>query len=227
MQQDKICCAGNRPAPLSNFKLLQIRCGAGEGTRTPDPIITNDVLYQLSYTGAVGAAISTGWRGRKGLFSRLVRSFGLDGFCPFRPPPRRSRSRSGGRDRTVRTRAEDLGLRDVLPAGRPWPTISGSIASVRPPSSGSWGAFPAQRVEAAAIVADRPPVGCNRMAVVAHPLRAARRGDRARQPAAHDLVRRAFAPLDRRHRGQNARVRIRLDQVADRAARRGKSSAAM
>lgn len=30
--------------------------GAGEGTRTPDPIITNDVLYQLSYTGTVGGA---------------------------------------------------------------------------------------------------------------------------------------------------------------------------
>ena len=29
-------------------------CGAGEGTRTPDPIITNDVLYQLSYTGHGG-----------------------------------------------------------------------------------------------------------------------------------------------------------------------------
>ena len=27
--------------------------GAAEGTRTPDPIITNDVLYQLSYTGPV------------------------------------------------------------------------------------------------------------------------------------------------------------------------------
>lgn len=27
------------------------RSGAGEGTRTPDPIITNDVHYQLSYTG--------------------------------------------------------------------------------------------------------------------------------------------------------------------------------
>ncbi len=27
--------------------------GAGEGTRTPDPIITNDVLYQLSYTGTL------------------------------------------------------------------------------------------------------------------------------------------------------------------------------
>lgn len=30
---------------------IQKRNGAGEGTRTPDPIITNDVLYQLSYTG--------------------------------------------------------------------------------------------------------------------------------------------------------------------------------
>lgn len=26
-------------------------CGAAEGIRTPDPIITNDVLYQLSYSG--------------------------------------------------------------------------------------------------------------------------------------------------------------------------------
>ncbi len=30
---------------------LSEKNGAGEGTRTPDPIITNDVLYQLSYTG--------------------------------------------------------------------------------------------------------------------------------------------------------------------------------
>ncbi len=27
--------------------------GAAEGIRTPDPIITNDVLYQLSYSGTV------------------------------------------------------------------------------------------------------------------------------------------------------------------------------
>ena len=27
------------------------KSGAAEGTRTPDPIITNDVLYQLSYSG--------------------------------------------------------------------------------------------------------------------------------------------------------------------------------
>ena len=27
------------------------KSGAAEETRTPDPIITNDVLYQLSYSG--------------------------------------------------------------------------------------------------------------------------------------------------------------------------------
>ena len=30
--------------------------GAAEGTRTPDPIITNDVLYQLSYCGFRGGS---------------------------------------------------------------------------------------------------------------------------------------------------------------------------
>ncbi len=28
-----------------------MRSGAARGTRTPDPVITNDVLYQLSYCG--------------------------------------------------------------------------------------------------------------------------------------------------------------------------------
>ena len=32
--------------------------GAAEGTRTPDPIITNDVLYQLSYSGAVALRLA-------------------------------------------------------------------------------------------------------------------------------------------------------------------------
>ena len=27
------------------------KCGAARGIRTPDPVITNDVLYQLSYCG--------------------------------------------------------------------------------------------------------------------------------------------------------------------------------
>ena len=30
--------------------------GAARGTRTPDPVITNDVLYQLSYCGEPGRA---------------------------------------------------------------------------------------------------------------------------------------------------------------------------
>jgi hypothetical protein len=29
----------------------QLRSGAARGIRTPDPIITNDVLYRLSYCG--------------------------------------------------------------------------------------------------------------------------------------------------------------------------------
>jgi hypothetical protein len=38
--------------------------GAAEGTRTPDPIITNDVLYQLSYSGPLLGAAIQGWAGR-------------------------------------------------------------------------------------------------------------------------------------------------------------------
>ncbi len=37
--------------------------GAAEGTRTPDPIITNDVLYQLSYSGtSLGPLPRGAWR---------------------------------------------------------------------------------------------------------------------------------------------------------------------
>ena len=42
--------------PLPNFELARWRAarrltqaGAGEGIRTPDPLITNQMLYQLSY----------------------------------------------------------------------------------------------------------------------------------------------------------------------------------
>ena len=38
--------------PLRSLGFLE-KDGAAEGTRTPDPIITNDVLYQLSYSGLV------------------------------------------------------------------------------------------------------------------------------------------------------------------------------
>ena len=36
--------------PMSIFIFFR-NSGAAEETRTPDPIITNDVLYQLSYSG--------------------------------------------------------------------------------------------------------------------------------------------------------------------------------
>jgi hypothetical protein len=37
------------------FRSVQTRYGAARGTRTPDPVITNDVLYQLSYCGGPSA----------------------------------------------------------------------------------------------------------------------------------------------------------------------------
>ena len=47
--------------------------GAARGTRTPDPVITNDVLYQLSYCGFKDlAAIGAG--GRCGLGAAAKRS---------------------------------------------------------------------------------------------------------------------------------------------------------
>jgi hypothetical protein len=33
----------------------ELSFGAARGIRTPDPVITNDVLYQLSYCGLGGA----------------------------------------------------------------------------------------------------------------------------------------------------------------------------
>ena len=52
----------------SDKKSLQIRRADGE-TRTPDPIITSDVLYQLSYVGA-GLQSSPGGFGRRRLSRR-------------------------------------------------------------------------------------------------------------------------------------------------------------
>ncbi len=36
---------------LLNSRLCLTDCGAGEMNRTPDLLITNELLYQLSYTG--------------------------------------------------------------------------------------------------------------------------------------------------------------------------------
>jgi len=39
-----------------NLMIVLEKDGAAEGTRTPDPIITNDVLYHLSYSGQLAGA---------------------------------------------------------------------------------------------------------------------------------------------------------------------------
>ena len=50
MQQHKSAISTQFPKVGFCRKVLE-KDGAAEGTRTPDPIITNDVLYQLSYSG--------------------------------------------------------------------------------------------------------------------------------------------------------------------------------
>ena len=42
------------PAPGAELTAPAALCGAGEETRTPDLLITNQLLYQLSYTGKAG-----------------------------------------------------------------------------------------------------------------------------------------------------------------------------
>ena len=44
-----------------NISVNSFLIGAGDRTRTYDPIITNDVLYQLSYTGVGPAFITGSW----------------------------------------------------------------------------------------------------------------------------------------------------------------------
>jgi hypothetical protein len=41
----------NRRALAWVWRLRANKCGAANRTRTCDPVITNDVLYQLSYCG--------------------------------------------------------------------------------------------------------------------------------------------------------------------------------
>src|SRR5690606_35921470 len=57
-RQSRRRAATTKKAPLARG--LCRGSGAGDRNRTYDPIITNDVLYQLSYSG--GAADSRGWR---------------------------------------------------------------------------------------------------------------------------------------------------------------------
>ncbi len=48
--------------------------GAADRTRTYDPIITNDVLYQLSYSGLPMRVLAPGVHAEKGYLSGTVSS---------------------------------------------------------------------------------------------------------------------------------------------------------
>ena len=51
----KTCCAANRVRRLpENSFYCSSFSGAGEGIRTPDPLITNQMLYRLSYASNSG-----------------------------------------------------------------------------------------------------------------------------------------------------------------------------
>jgi hypothetical protein len=49
----KTCCAATRVCP-NRRKFVSLFPGAGEGIRTPDPLITNQMLYRLSYASSSG-----------------------------------------------------------------------------------------------------------------------------------------------------------------------------
>src|SRR5262245_40673928 len=63
------------PRPTFSFTISGLSGGAARGIRTPDPVITNDVLYQLSYCGN-GAVITGGGQ---------ISKQGLTGCCAPSP----------------------------------------------------------------------------------------------------------------------------------------------
>src|SRR6056297_331336 len=89
-------------------------CGAGDRTRTYDPIITNDVLYQLSYTGTRGAAIAP----RAPLWKRYFSAFS-SGLSP-------SSSTISASTTSFSASDSSLSSNDLSSSA---PTISGSIST--------------------------------------------------------------------------------------------------
>ena len=65
------------PIPIVNCYLLFVNCtGGGEETRTPDPLLAGQVLYQLSYTPSFNEKL-TMYREQCKFFSTVPFSFAL------------------------------------------------------------------------------------------------------------------------------------------------------
>ena len=73
-RDEKCPTAHRRKCPTGttsiNYQKLKLGSGAPRRNRTADPIITNDVLYQLSYRGTE-AGLKKSREGRKTAFERL------------------------------------------------------------------------------------------------------------------------------------------------------------
>lgn len=85
--------------PKMKWWLFLVFNGAARGIRTPDPLITNEVLYQLSYCGITRNGVKT-----ESLFLFLIASLDLIGnrslvqTCSF-PHAKQSSNFVRGRDR--------------------------------------------------------------------------------------------------------------------------------
>src|SRR5271165_5828922 len=120
--------------------------GAARGIRTPDPIITNDVLYQLSYCGAERGSLLSGggWVGKQG--SLLIRPGQIrpEAATPSETPPAPA---SGCRVRAP-SHPPRRGRRAAGPAGSPArPAAESSVAG----AGGTVPAWPAGPRRAARI----------------------------------------------------------------------------
>jgi hypothetical protein len=54
-------CGGLASHPIADLRCLTVRDGRGKGIRTPDLVIANETLYQLSYTPRTSGSSASGF----------------------------------------------------------------------------------------------------------------------------------------------------------------------
>jgi hypothetical protein len=79
------------PRASATKTVIWLSAGAARGIRTPDPLITNEVLYQLSYCGAAiepaGRSIGVAVYADFGRFGNMVSGFRIYGPRGFKREP--------------------------------------------------------------------------------------------------------------------------------------------
>ena len=92
MIEDRIQARLRQPCPHSNLQLLtsNLWFGGDEESRTPDPLLARQVLYQLSYTPAGSPEVPFGPSKQNSVNwnpSNIPRSIYLDPYPGFFPVP--------------------------------------------------------------------------------------------------------------------------------------------